>query len=541
MSVPARAGESSGRVCGFARRPLHRAVSTRTAALHTRPSHFRDNSIENGSGSAADSSGGGEGVGATNDYITHVYNSMNDMETVGLTVDHDVSHGTPPLLRGLDVPKLLHSMADIQKKNTELQKQLAETVSLLSTAAEVLNSYSETKQLNGAAHSNGTTAQGLNGANEEANGKVSEEQAMEDGLRSKLQKQKEGSDFVIQHPGTMCSTKTSVARDFDADSCMVTVQTIARLTGLSKGEEVVKPGGVEMPHLVALAAQATVNSAAEFSRATNNNLRANLHTTRRMNAHKHIRKVLLRGQIVKAESRGTSEFGHESFEVELKDPDSEQVIRAMFKPRVQGDAEGWHRAPIEAVAYKLNLLLGMDHVPPVSYRTGGIDVDFHHFEEGAFMYFSEHATELKDHDPSAWGTSKEVFLSNTRILDVLLHNSDRHHGHFLMGDHWVEGQWEDGTWKGLQRPMLIDHAAGFRKEAVVLMEHENAFQTGPVRCVSACTYLRLRFLDAASIANSFSHFLSEREMRDMLIRRNTILRYLDNLVETQGYSSTVIE
>jgi hypothetical protein len=147
MSVPARAGESSGRVCGFARRPLHRAVSTRTAALHTRPSHFRDNSIENGSGSAADSSGGGEGVGATNDYITHVYNSMNDMETVGLTVDHDVSHGAPPLLRGLDVPKLLHSMADIQKKNTELQKQLAETVSLLSTAAEVLNSYSETKQV----------------------------------------------------------------------------------------------------------------------------------------------------------------------------------------------------------------------------------------------------------------------------------------------------------------------------------------------------------------------------------------------------------
>lgn len=28
------------------------------------------------------------------------------------------------------------------------------------------------------------------------------------------------------------------------------------------------------------------------------------------------------------------------------------------------------------------------------------------------------------------------------------------------------------------------------------MEHENAFGWGPVRCVSAPTYLRLRFLDA---------------------------------------------
>lgn len=32
------------------------------------------------------------------------------------------------------------------------------------------------------------------------------------------------------------------------------------------------------------------------------------------------------------------------------------------------------------------------------------------------------------------------------------------------------------------------------------MEHENAFSTGPVRCVSAATYLRLRFLDAHTIA-----------------------------------------
>lgn len=38
----------------------------------------------------------------------------------------------------------------------------------------------------------------------------------------------------------------------------------------------------------------------------------------------------------------------------------------MFKPGIEGNADGWHRAPIEMVAYKLNLMLGMDYVPPVS-------------------------------------------------------------------------------------------------------------------------------------------------------------------------------
>jgi hypothetical protein len=32
------------------------------------------------------------------------------------------------------------------------------------------------------------------------------------------------------------------------------------------------------------------------------------------------------------------------------------------------------------------------------------------------------------------------------------------------------------------------------------MEHENAFSTGAVRCVSAATYLRLRLLDAQTVA-----------------------------------------
>ena len=55
---------------------------------------------------------------------------------------------------------------------------------------------------------------------------------------------------------------------------------------------------------------------------------------------------------------------------QLQDPNTAVRVRAIYKPRVYGDAGGWHRTPMEWVAYRLNLLLGLDYVPPVAYRCG---------------------------------------------------------------------------------------------------------------------------------------------------------------------------
>ena len=90
------------------------------------------------------------------------------------------------------------------------------------------------------------------------------------------------------------------------------------------------------------------------------------------------------------------------------------------------------------------------------------------------------------------------------------------------------------------RPTLIDHAAAFRKEAFVAMDHENAFQTGPTTVVRAKTYLRLRFLDHAAIKREFRWFLSGEEQLQLLERRDTILEYLDRLVAERGYDEVVI-
>lgn len=48
-------------------------------------------------------------------------------------------------------------------------------------------------------------------------------------------------------------------------------------------------------------------------------------------------------------------------------------------------------------------------------------------------------------------------------------------------------------------------------------------------------------LHPAALSLQFSDVLSEKEMRDLLHRRNYILKYLDRLVAEQGYEATVIE
>jgi hypothetical protein len=59
--------------------------------------------------------------------------------------------------------------------------------------------------------------------------------------------------------------------------------------------------------------------------------------------------------------------------------------------------------------------------------------------------------------------------------------------------------------------------------------------------VAGRTYLRLRFLDAKRIACKFSGVLSEQEMRGLLHRRNEVLSYLDDLVDANGYLTTVCD
>jgi hypothetical protein len=106
--------------------------------------------------------------------------------------------------------------------------------------------------------------------------------------------------------------------------------------------------------------------------------------------------------------------------LELREAASGHLSRALFKPRAQGDFDGWHRVPIERVAYSLSRLLGMDVVPPCVYRTE-LEVAGCRFPEGgALVHFVEGVRQLAEVEPGDWGVDKRALLSDTRILVRLL-------------------------------------------------------------------------------------------------------------------------
>ena len=181
------------------------------------------------------------------------------------------------------------------------------------------------------------------------------------------------------------------------------------------------------------------------------------------------------------------------------------------------------------------------------------------------MYWADRGVELSDVPCERWGVSKDLLISDTRILDVLLQNSDRHAGHFMSAEHWAKGEYtgnqgqsgrqraghlrnggngasaEQGSWVGRRSCLLIDQAAGFRPEAYVTLDHENSFQTGPCRKIGAKTYMRLRFLDAAAVNEAVGHLITREEIAQLIERKEKILQFFDHLVEKNGYKEVVIE
>eukprot|EP00887_Chlorella_sp_A99_P007513 scaffold2.g7513.t1 len=433
-----------------------------------------------------------------------------------------------------EVVQLRRAVEHLKSLNADLQAEIAQVVRSLSVALDSIPALDAPtdQQLQDASAAAGATAAA---ATDSQGGPPVYHQPTEV-AQARL-------SCSVPHPGALCCTKTAVT---EVDGAFViNMSTTARATRSELNPE----------DLAAIGARALECAAVDFSHSRSAAAQARVLSASRRQRHNAICSILQDGRVLTAEHNPVqSSFGHESYVLMLEHPATGQRLRALFKPRVSGDADGWHRAPIEVVAYRLNLLLGFDYVPPCVYRTGGVrlpvDGDWVEFDEGAAMLWVAEAKPMEQVPCGA-----DAFLSDTRILDVLIHNSDRHRGHFLCGRHWAVDDAavlaataaRNGDChapiaaSGPPSPVLIDHAAGFRREAYVIMEHENAFCTGPVLKVRASTYLRLRLLDRHTCQQQFGEFLNEQEIREMLHRRNYMLRYLDNLVAKQGFEATVLE
>lgn len=362
----------------------------------------------------------------------------------------------------------------------------------------------------------------------------------------------EDTSKALKFPGVKIKNMSMRWQDEDIPSVTTTLEASATAVGTAA-----ERGHLSVDALEALATKSIARSAAKLAHRRSDRLRMKGESLEVAALHVDTCRILACGEVVSAvQNPISSPFGHESFICQLFDPQSGRTVRAIFKPRAPGDSDGWHRPPMEVVAYRLNRLLGMDLVPPAAYRSFGVTLPLSDengggsrwFSEGAMIFWAEDAETLCRIDESLWSIPKERLLSDTRILDVLLHNSDRHAGHFLFGRHWASGSWEkshggnmEKKWHGNKCCILIDHAASFRAVAKVLCTHENAFETGPLHTVSARTLLFLKLLDSHELSEASVGLLSSDEIAGAMARRDYILNYIDELIEKQGYDKTIID
>ena len=240
---------------------------------------------------------------------------------------------------------------------------------------------------------------------------------------------------------------------------------------------------------------------------------------------------LAQGEVVEASKKRINGNMHDLWWVSIRNKETGRIRLAIMKPREWGDSGGWARAPMESVAYELNRTLGMDYVPPTAYRKK-IKVGNDFFHEAPIIHAIPQAQVLYETLESSWGgISKAAVQSDHRILCVLLHNSDGHAKNLLLGQHWVDGE---------SRPAFIDFGASLRAGTYVTMRRYPA--PGNSEVVSRVRERTLKHLKQLNETDfeKLKLYLSEKEVSEILMRRDGIVSYFERLIAERGYDEVVM-
>lgn len=233
--------------------------------------------------------------------------------------------------------------------------------------------------------------------------------------------------------------------------------------------------------------------------------------------HQEITETLYIGVPIKFKPFSANQNKNSLWIVTVKNPKTGQILEALFKPRFPGDGDGWNRPPMEYVSYEVNRLLGMDIIPPVAYRYN-LSLGSQFFHEGSLQYFVKGASLLKEQPLAQWNVSTAEFISDARILDILLQNPDRHEGNFIFGPHWSELS---------KKPMLIDQAANMRKGTNMRLSTKGPFNSEIITFFNKQTIYNLRLLTSAKLA-TLKPFITDEEIARILHHKEGLLSYYDS-------------
>jgi hypothetical protein len=197
--------------------------------------------------------------------------------------------------------------------------------------------------------------------------------------------------------------------------------------------------------------------------------------------------------------------------------------RALWKNaegRQKGYIEGWQW---EIAAYRLDRFLGLNMVPPTVERR---------FQEnrGSCQYWIDDCITLKEKEEKKIKTpSYKVFPMNRsiylqRFWDNLIANEDRHQNQILLTKDW--------------RMILIDHSRTFRtsKKFTEKLIYTEKHPEGPKLMSELPRALveKIKALTPESIKAAVGEYLTDEEIKAVLIRRDLILAEIDKLIKKNG-------
>jgi hypothetical protein len=188
--------------------------------------------------------------------------------------------------------------------------------------------------------------------------------------------------------------------------------------------------------------------------------------------------------------------------------------------RLGGYWEGW---TYEIAAYRLDKHLGLGLVPPtVERRFDG--------NRGSCQYWIDDCMSVRDRDEQGikmppvkiFGWNRATYLQ--RLFDNLIANEDRHKNQILITPDW--------------RMVLIDHSRSFRTSGKFIKSllYSARNPEGPMLMseLPRAVVEKVKALDFAAIRSVVGEYLTDEEIRAVLIRRDLILAEIGRLVKVNG-------
>ena len=226
-------------------------------------------------------------------------------------------------------------------------------------------------------------------------------------------------------------------------------------------------------------------------------------------------------ELVSSRQMGGSEAVTKPWVLALKKGDvTHQGLWKNAQGRMGGYWEGWN---YEIAAYLLDKHIGLGMVPPtVERRFQG--------ERGSCQYWVDNSMSLRDRDeknikmPLAKNFSWNRATYMQRLFDNLIANEDRHKNNIFITADW--------------RMVLIDHSRSFRTSGrftkSLLYSAKNPEGPRLMSELPRALVEKVKALSFDAIRAVVGEYLTDEEIKAVLVRRDLILQEIERLVKVNG-------